>query len=94
QGVPLDQLDPEAISIEQVWNDVWEQELLDRAVDQLREKMGQTKTFQAFEHYVAFNEPPQEVADKLGVHITTVYHAKEQITRLLRETVRLMNDED
>ena len=94
QGVALDKLDPDALAIEQIWNDVWEQELLQRAVEELRGEMGQTKTFQAFEHYVAFNKPAQAVAEKLSVHITTVYKAKEQITQLLRERVKVMNEED
>jgi RNA polymerase sigma factor (sigma-70 family) len=93
-GVPLDQLDPDAVAVEHVWRDIWEQELLARAVKELRAKMGHTKTFQAFEQYVGRNQPAQKVADSLGVHIMTVYQAKEQITRLLRETMQRFNDED
>ena len=93
-GVPLDQVDPEAVAIEHVWKDVWAQELLSRAVEELRGKMGETKTFQAFEQYVALNQPAQRVADNLGVHIMTVYQSKKQITRLLRETVKRLNEED
>jgi RNA polymerase sigma-70 factor (ECF subfamily) len=93
-GIPLDQVDPDAFSIEQVWNDCWEQELLERAVHEVRREMGQTKTFQAFERYVAFNQPAKEVAESLAMHITSVYRAKEQITRLLREKAQAMSDED
>jgi RNA polymerase sigma factor (sigma-70 family) len=93
-GVPLDQVDPDEVSVEQAWNDVWEQQMLARAIEQLRAKMGQTKTFQAFEQYVGLSKPAQEVADQLGLHITTVYKAKEHITQLLREAVASMNDED
>ena len=94
QGMPLDQLDPSALAIEQVWNDVWEQEQLARAIEHLRGKMGQTKTFQAFEQYVGLNQPAQTVADRLGIHITTVYKSKEQITQLLRETLHEIDAED
>jgi RNA polymerase sigma-70 factor (ECF subfamily) len=94
QGVPLDQLDPEALAVDQAWNDIWEQELLARAVEQLRKEQGQTKTFQAFEQYVALNKPADSVAEQLGLHITSVYRAKQEITQLLREKVRAMNDED
>jgi RNA polymerase sigma factor (sigma-70 family) len=93
QGVPLDQVDPDEVSIEQVWNDVWEQQMLARAIEQLRAKMGQTKTFQAFEQYVGESRPAQEVAERLGLHITTVYKAKEHITQLLREAVAGMDEE-
>jgi len=94
RGVPLDRLAPDALAIEQVWNDVWEQELLSRAIEQLRSRMGDTKTFQAFEQYVGLNKPAQAVAESLGLHITTVYKSKEQITQLLRETMQQFNDED
>jgi len=47
--------------------------------------MGQTRTFAAFELYVVFDQPAQCVADKLNIHLNSVYRAKEQITRLLQE---------
>jgi len=93
-GISLDQIDPEALAVDQIWNDIWEQELIARAMRGLRHKVGQTKTFQAFERYVGSHEPAQSVADALGVHITTVYSSKEQITQLLRQTVRALDDED
>jgi RNA polymerase sigma-70 factor (ECF subfamily) len=94
QGVPLDRIDPDALAVEQVWSDVWEQDLLARAIEQLRAKMGHTKTFEAFEQYVGHSRPAQEVADQLEIHLTTVYHAKEQVTRLLRETMRGLDEEE
>src|SRR5689334_14283818 len=33
RGLPLEQVDPEALEVDQVWNDVWEQEQLRRAVE-------------------------------------------------------------
>ena len=93
-GKPLDNIDPEEMAIDQVWNDVWEQQQLRRALDEVRETMGQTKTFMAFELYVVFDQPAQSVADKLDMHINSVYRAKEQITKLLQEKVLAMKDED
>ena len=89
-----DEIDPEATSIEQVWSDVWEQQLLRRAVEELRLTMGQTKTFLAFERYIVFEEPAEQVASKLGIHLNTVYRAKEQITREIREKITTMHNED
>lgn len=93
-GKPLEDVDPEAMSVEQVWNDVWEQAQLRRALDEIRDHMGQTKTFMAFELYVVFDQPAQQVADKLEMHLNSVYRAKEQITRMLQEKVAAMKDED
>ena len=91
---PLDAVDPEAVAVDQVWNDVWEQQQLRRALDEVRETMGPTKTFRAFELYVVFDQPAQTVADRLEMHINSVYRAKEQVTRLLQEKVAAMKDED
>ena len=91
---PLDAVDPEAVAVDQVWNDVWEQQQLRRALDEVRETMGPTKTFRAFELYVVFDQPAQTVADRLEMHINSVYRAKEQVTRLLQEKVAAMRDED
>jgi RNA polymerase sigma factor (sigma-70 family) len=85
RGLPLDQLDPEALEVEQVWNDVWEQEQLRSAVEQLRQEIGVTKTFRAFELYVILDLSPQEVSRRLDMHIDNVYRAKESVTRMLRE---------
>ena len=93
-GKTLDQIDPEEMSVEQAWNDVWEQQLLKRVLDEVRETMGQSKTFQAFELYVVFDKPAQDVATKLDMHINSVYRAKEQITQVLQEKLAVLQNED
>ena len=93
QGKALDDIDPEEVAIDQLWNDVWEQQQLRRVLDEVRETMGQTKTFMAFELYVVFDQPAQQVAEKLGIHLNSVYRAKEQITRLLQEKVAALKDD-
>ena len=93
-GKPLDEVDAESVPVDQVWNDVWEQELLRRALEEIRETMGTTKTFMAFEKYVVLDQPAQSVAEKLDMHVNSVYRAKEQITKLLQDRVLAMTDED
>jgi RNA polymerase sigma factor (sigma-70 family) len=84
-GLPLEQVDPEALEVKQIWNDVWEQEQLRRAVEEVRREIGTTKTFRAFEMYVILDLPPQEVSRRLEMHIDNVYRSKESVTRTLRE---------
>ena len=93
-GRPLDLVEPEELAIEQVWNDVWEQDKLRRALELVRTTMGDTKTYRAFEQYVVFNKPADGVAEKLDMHINSVYRAKDQITRLLQEKVASFRDDD
>ncbi|MBC8107448.1 MAG: sigma-70 family RNA polymerase sigma factor [Anaerolineae bacterium] len=94
QGVSLDQIDPQAVAIEHAWNEIWEQELYQRAMQEVRAQRGQTKTFLAFEQYVAHNQPAESVAASLELHLTSVYRAKREVTDMLREKIRAMNDED
>jgi RNA polymerase sigma-70 factor (ECF subfamily) len=93
-GAPLDQIDPEALAVEQAWNDVWEQQLLRRAIEEVRDSLGGGRTFRAFELYVVFNRPPQQVAQELGMHVNSVYRAKEQVTRMLQEKLAVMREEE
>ena len=49
RGTALEQVDPELLEVEQAWNDVWEPAQLRRAVEDLRQELGTTKTVRAFE---------------------------------------------
>jgi RNA polymerase sigma factor (sigma-70 family) len=93
-GVPLDDLAADAVAVDQVWSDVWEQQQLRIALDEVRAAMGATKAFRAFEMYVVFDQPAQAVADKLDMHLNSVYRAKEQITRLLQEKLAATRNDD
>lgn len=93
-GKSIELIAPEEMSIEQVWNDVWEQQRLRMALEEVRASMGHSKTFQAFEMYVVFDQPAQAVAEKLDMHLNSVYRAKEQITRLLQEKLVVLNQEE
>jgi RNA polymerase sigma factor (sigma-70 family) len=90
RGLPLEQVDPKALEVEQVWHDVWEQEQLRRAVQEVRQEMGTTKTFRAFEMYVILDLPPQEVSKRLALHVDNVYRSKETVTRMLREKLNMI----
>lgn len=93
-GKPLDEVDPESIAIEKIWSDVWEQELLRRAIAEVRKTAGDTKTFVAFERYVIQELPAERVASELGIHIKSVYRAKDTITGQLRARLAEMHDDD
>jgi len=94
RGQSLDQVNPEEISVEQAWTDVWEKERLRQALAELRESMSEGKTFAAFEQYVIQGEPADAVAAKLGLHVNSVYRAKEQVTGMLQQKLDANRDED
>jgi len=88
KALPLGDIDPESLDVEQVWNDVWEQELLRRALEDVREAYLGTSTFRAFELYVILGKPPNEVAQELGLSIDSVYKIKERVTASLRQKLQ------
>jgi RNA polymerase sigma factor (sigma-70 family) len=91
---PLQDLEPDALAVEQVWNDVWEQEKLRVALEQVRHDIGRSRTFKAFQLYVLFDQPAEKVAEKLRMHINSVYRAKEQVTKLLQQKVLQLSEDD
>lgn len=53
----------------------------------------QEQTWQAFERYVIGEEPPQKVADDLGLSLNSVLLAKSRILRRMREEAKGLVDE-
>jgi RNA polymerase sigma-70 factor (ECF subfamily) len=93
-GKRLDEIDPESVAVETVWNDAWEQQLLSRAIDEIRRDSGHTRAFSAFERHVIQDESADAVAKDLGLHVKSVYRAKDQFTRLLKARLTALRDED
>ena len=94
-GVPLEQVNPAAPELDALWESTWEHQQLRRAVEALREETGESRSFRAFEQYVLRKRPGEEVARELGMHVNSVYRAKEQFTQVLRERLaKLQNEED
>lgn len=93
-GKPLHEIDPESVAVEKVWTDAWEQQLLSRAIEEIRKDSGHTRTFVAFERHIVMEEPADAVAKKLGLHIKSVYRATDQFTRLLKARLTALRDED
>jgi RNA polymerase sigma factor (sigma-70 family) len=94
KAMPLDQVDPDSLEFDQAWNDVWEQEQLRHALDETREQYRHANTFRAFEQYVILGKPAEQVAQLLGMHVNSVYRAKEQITDVLRQKLQARQHEE
>ncbi|HEX4415548.1 MAG TPA: sigma-70 family RNA polymerase sigma factor [Lacipirellulaceae bacterium] len=92
RGKPLEEIPADDLAIDHVWNDVWEQELLARALDQLRRELGGTTAFQAFEQYVLLDRPAEAVANEFGTSVNNVHQAKTRMTRQLRETLQKLRE--
>jgi RNA polymerase sigma factor (sigma-70 family) len=73
---------------EQLWDRLWQQQVLRRAMDIVRDhytRKGRLETFLAFEQNVVFGRPAAEVARELGINVASVHTAKSRVTDKLRE---------
>jgi RNA polymerase sigma-70 factor (ECF subfamily) len=93
RALPLATLDEDAAQVEQVWNDVWEKQQLERAMADVREQLRGESTWRAFEQTVLHGRAPQEVADELGLTVSAVYKARERIGKSLRERIKQVQRE-
>ena|SRR5438552_5975527 len=93
-GISLDKLDPDLLSIDQAWSDVWEKEQMQRAMEAVRHEHRGGKTFKAFELYAMQNQPAEDVARLLEMSVDSVYKAKERITRAIREKLQQLQAEE
>lgn len=94
RGVPLDALPEIEAAVELVWDDVWEKELVHRALRTLRDSAGDTLSFRAFEQHVLLDRPAGDVANELGTSAENVRQAKSRMTRRLRELVNQLREAD
>lgn len=95
-GRCLADVDPEDCGVEQAWNDVWETEKLQRAVDRVRDDYqsspDRARTFQAFELYVLLERPAEDVATELGLTVNGVHQAKSRVSKALRAAMEETDD--
>ncbi|MGH7177072.1 MAG: sigma-70 family RNA polymerase sigma factor [Tepidisphaeraceae bacterium] len=81
-----------AVGVEQVWNDIWEQQYVRRALRELREKYGRSKsgarTFRAFELTALDDCSPTQVARELAMSVESVRQARHRVTAQLRRKLR------
>jgi RNA polymerase sigma factor (sigma-70 family) len=92
--VSLDQIDPDQVQVQQAWDDVWEQQRLQRALDATRRQYNQSKTFQAFELHVIKGLSVQEVAVSLDINPSTVQRAKASVGASLKLRLQGLKDSE
>jgi DNA-directed RNA polymerase specialized sigma24 family protein len=78
------------LQTEQVWEDVWQTESLRLAIECLRAEMMPSDTFLAFEQLVMFEQSAQQVSTSLGIHLNSVYRARDQVLQKLQVKLRAL----
>jgi RNA polymerase sigma factor (sigma-70 family) len=97
QDVPVEELPIADDRDEQLWDQLWQQQVLRRAMEIVREhytRKGKLETFLAFEQNVVFDRPAPEVAKELGINVGSVHTAKTRVTDKLREIRAAIEDEE
>ena len=92
---PLDEVDPDHVQVEQAWDDVWEEQHLQRALDATRRQYhedGEDATFRAFELHVIKGQPAQETGRQLGVSESTIYRAKARVAASMKRRLQDLED--
>jgi RNA polymerase sigma-70 factor (ECF subfamily) len=97
QDVPTEELEIVDDRDEALWQRLWQQQILRRALDAVREHYahnGKLATFQAFELNVVEGLPAPEVAKRLGMNVQSVHTAKNRVTEKLRAIRATLHDEE
>jgi|ERR1043166_441775 RNA polymerase sigma-70 factor (ECF subfamily) len=81
----IEKIDSNA-GLEKIWNDEWEENLLEAAIDRVKRKVN-PKDYQLFDLVVVKERPVSKVAKTLAVSRGRIYLAKHRISRLIRKEV-------
>ncbi len=95
--VPVDDMQIIDDHDEQLWDRLWQQQVLRRAMEIVRDhytRKGKLETFLAFEQNVVFGHPAAQVAKELGINVGSVHTAKTRVTEKLREIRAAIEDEE
>jgi RNA polymerase sigma-70 factor (ECF subfamily) len=68
----------------ELWESHWEEEHLLYCLEQCRREVTD-QTYEAFRLYVLEEQPPEKVAEELGISVDKVYRAKSRVLDRVRE---------
>jgi RNA polymerase sigma factor (sigma-70 family) len=92
--VPLDEVGADSLQVEQAWSDVWEQEMLQQALQAARAELANDQAFRAFELHVLKGHSVAAVVRELNMSERTVYRATSRMTGLVRRQLLDLTGED
>ena len=79
-------IDPAGSKLEAVWNEEWESNLVDAAVERVKTKVDPSQ-YQIFDLYVMKRWPVLRVARMLSVNPGRVYFCKHRVGKLLKDEI-------
>jgi RNA polymerase sigma factor (sigma-70 family) len=93
-SMSLEHVGEEDARIEQLWDTSWQHELLNRAVNQVREEYANNNTFRAFEMHVLNAAAVTDVATALNMSTDAVYKAKQRVTAAVQRAFQQLQEEE
>ena len=84
--------DPAGEATESVWEEEWQANLLNAAMDNLRRRIDPQK-FQIFDFYVNKEWPAEKVSERFKVSTDQVYQIKFRMTDAIRTEVNRLEKE-
>lgn len=79
-------------SIDQLYEQEWQKNLLDAAIDKVKRKIDPQK-YQVFDFYVNKEWPPEKVASAFKISVDQVYLAKHRVTEMIKSEVKRLESE-
>jgi RNA polymerase sigma-70 factor (ECF subfamily) len=79
--------DPAGFNLERVWDEEWEKNLVDIALDRVKTRVSAT-LYQMFDLYVVKQWPARDVAKALRVSVGHVYVAKHRVSAQVQKEIR------
>ena len=83
------QADTAAWSLESVWNEEWEKNMLETALEKVKRR-ADAHQYQLFHLHVIKKLPAREVARRLGAKLAEVYFAKYKLSTAVKKEIRLL----
>lgn len=87
----LEQIPDNLPGIDSYWEDHWQKELLEAAMERVKEEVNPLY-YQVYDRLVLRDKKAKEVADELAIPVSQVYLAKHRITEALKKAVEEMNE--
>ena len=84
--------DPRSLEIDREWEMEWEQNLLEVALEKVRQRVD-NQSFQLFHQHVVKQWPAKKVAESSGAKLAEVYFAKYKVSRLLKREIQRLQKE-
>ena len=79
--------DPAEPELESLWNEEWEKNLIDAALERVKRRVN-AKQYQLFYLHVIKEHPAEKVARSMSVNVAQVYLAKHRLGGLVRKEVK------